>query len=363
MHNATMRYFLLALFLAFPADPHWWSVQTSGIDTNLRGVTIFAPQDAKANNSPIVWASGSNGVVLRSTDEGKTWKSLHVSGGEKLDFRGIQAVTADTAYLMSIGDGENSRIYKTTDGGATWTLQYTGNHPTLFLDALACLSPTHCFAISDPVDGKFLLLSTEDGAHWKELPSDHMPAAFPNEGIFAASNSALLLDPATGEILFATGGPAARLFRSTDLGYTWTVSETPITHANASSGIFSIYREGQTIVAVGGDYKSPDSNTAVSAYSLDNGLTWHLSATQPGGFRSAVASFGNHGIAAVGPSGTDVSFDHGIHWQPTDTINLNALAFDVKLRAGWAVGSKGTIARFMNHSPSRLPITSSAPGN
>src|SRR5579862_557565 len=226
MHNAAMRMLLLTLLLALPAETHWWTVQSTaqsiGADSNLRALSIYVSQSVKTIPSPIIWASGSNGLILRSSDNGTTWQRLHIPNADKLDFRGLQAVDASTAYAMSIGEADSSRIYKTTDSGATWTLQYTGNHPTLFLDGLACISPTHCFAVSDPVDGKFLLLTTEDGTHWRELPRDHMPAALPNEGIFAASNSSLLVTATTNEILFATGGPAARVFRSTDLGQTWT---------------------------------------------------------------------------------------------------------------------------------------------
>jgi photosystem II stability/assembly factor-like uncharacterized protein len=345
-----MRMLLLILLLAIPVDTHWWAIQATaqsvGADSNLRALSIYVSHNVKTIPSPVIWASGSNGVILRSIDNGATWQRLHISDADKLDFRGIQAVDANTVYIMSIGEGESSRIYKTTDSGKTWVLQYTGNHPTLFLDALACISPTHCFAVSDPVDGKFFLLTTEDGAHWRELPRDHMPPALPNEGIFAASNSSLLVTAAANEILFATGGPAARLFRSTDLGRTWTVHETPITHANASSGIFSITRVKNTLIAVGGDYKSTDINSAVSAYSLDDGLTWHLSAAQPGGFRSAVAGFDGTNLVAVGPKGTDLSSDGGIHWQHTDALNLNAVACDSSVHLLYAGGAHTTIAHF-----------------
>jgi len=360
MHNPFVRLLLFFLLLAIPAETQWWSVQSTGIDSNLRGLRIFVSQNAKGAAVPVVWASGSNGVVLRSTDEAKTWQRLEVPGGGNLDFRGVQAVGADSAYVMSIGEGERSRIYKTGDSGATWTLQYTGDRAAIFLDAIECLSPTHCFAISDPVDGKFLLLSTEDGEHWNALPREKMPAALPNEGIFAASNSSLSVGPA-GEILFGTGGPAARVFRSTDFGRNWTVSETPITHSNASAGIFSIARLNKTLVAVGGNYKSPDEDSTVAAYSGDNGKSWRLSAEQPGGFRSAVATFDGSALSAVGSSGTDFSYDQGAHWVHTDALNLNALAFAPQLNVGWAVGPHGTIAHFQNHRRLRHPLDVTAP--
>ena len=189
----TMRIFFLFLLFALPAEAQYWEVQTSGIDTNLRGVSAVSATDAKGEPDPVVWTSGSNGVILRSLDAGKTWKRLHVAGGDALDFRGIIAFNAVTAYVMSSGEGEKSRIYKTTDGGESWTLQYTGNHKEIFLDSIACLSETHCYALSDPLDGKFLLLTTTDGKYWNPFPGVSMPAALPGEGAFAASNTCLLL--------------------------------------------------------------------------------------------------------------------------------------------------------------------------
>jgi photosystem II stability/assembly factor-like uncharacterized protein len=194
-----MRTLLLLMLVTVPAEAQWWKVQTSGLDTNLRGVSVAYAPDAKSFPVPVVWASGSNGVILKSLDEGTTWKRLYVAGGDALDFRGIVAFNASTAYVISSGEGEKSRIYKTADGGETWKLQYTGNRKEFFLDSIACLSETHCFALSDPIDGKFLLLTTTDSEHWNPLPSDNMPAALPAEGAFAASNSCLLL---TGDEIF-----------------------------------------------------------------------------------------------------------------------------------------------------------------
>ncbi|MFZ0085942.1 MAG: hypothetical protein WAK78_11685 [Candidatus Acidiferrales bacterium] len=319
-----------------------WSVLTSGIDTNLRGVSAAYFHGTK---DAAVWASGSNGVVLRSVDRGRTWKQLHVAGGDMLDFRSIWAFDAMTAYVMSSGEGDKSRIYKTTDGGASWAFQYTDKRAAFFLDALSCWGPDECFALSDPVDGRFLALATEDGEHWKELPGDNLPAALPNEGAFAASGTCLLVwGP---QIYFATGGPAARVFHSPDAGYSWSVVDTPVAHGNASSGIFSVTRVDDTVVAVGGDYKEPDRSDGTAAYSLDGGKTWKLAAQQPGGYRSAVAWVDGETLAAVGPNGEDVSEDEGVHWRHTDSLDLNAFVvlgyFD-----GWAVGPKGTIARMTN---------------
>src|SRR5258708_34962283 len=133
--------FLFSLFFAVSVQAQWWKVQTSGLDTNLRGVSVARLRNAK-RVFPAVWASGSNGVILKSIDEGTTWKRLHIAGGDALDFRGIVAFNASTAYVISSGEGEKSRIYKTTDGGETWNLQYTNKQKEFFLDSIACLSET-----------------------------------------------------------------------------------------------------------------------------------------------------------------------------------------------------------------------------
>jgi photosystem II stability/assembly factor-like uncharacterized protein len=343
---------LLSLSSGNFARAQWWTVQTSGIDTDLRAVSAVMVS-AEGSGTFAVWAAGSNGVILRSLDEGKSWKRLHVANGDTLNFRGIAAFDAQTAYVMSVGNGEKSRIYKTTDGGETWKLQFTGPRKETFLDGIVCDSKTTCMVLGDPVDGKFLILSTEDGEHWKELPREKIAAALPNEGAFAASNSSLCLD--SDNVYFATGGAAnARVFHSPDRGAAWTVAETPIASGNATSGIFSLEcKNGRILYAVGGDYNDPTRAFHSAAYlrtadSLsEGGGSWQLSKQQPGGFRSGVASVDGATIVAVGPTGEDISHDFGVTWSHTDSLNLNAVTF-VDIYDGWAVGPKGTIARFLN---------------
>jgi photosystem II stability/assembly factor-like uncharacterized protein len=342
--------FLSCLFFGVSVQAQRWEVQTSGVDTNLRGVSVARVWNARGVAALAVWASGSNGVILRSIDKGKTWRRRHVAGGDALDFRGIVAFNASTAYVMSSGEGEKSRIYKTRDGGETWKLQYSDKRKEFFLDTIACVSEKHCYALGDPIDGKFLMLNTTDSEHWEPLTSTTMPVALPGEGAFAASNTCLLLSGE--EIFFGTGGPAARFFRSPDSGRTWTVVETPIAHGNASSGIFSVARGGKKeIVVVGGDYQDLKQASAVAAYSLDEGKTWQLSERQPSGYRSAAACDLATVCVAIGPNGEDLSLSNprASSWNPTDSLNLNAGAI-LDVKHGWAVGPRGTIARFVSNA-------------
>jgi photosystem II stability/assembly factor-like uncharacterized protein len=335
-----MRYFFLLLVLLSP-DNAWWSVQDSGVDSNLRGITVVP---ASANGAATIWASGSQGAVVRSTDSGKTWQRLRIPEAESLDFRGVQAFTAKMAYVMSSGEGAQSRIYKTTDGGESWKPQYQGGQKEFFLDALICNDEKHCAALSDPVDGKFVILTNVDGEHWTELPRENMPAALPKEGAFAASNSALCL--AGNDIYFGTGGPAARVFASHDFGRTWVVTESPIVSGNASSGIFSLFCDGNSILAVGGDYQDPVRAYKNAGASMDGGRTWQLAAQPPGGYRSSIGRMGG-GYIAVGPTGSEISSD-GLHWSHVGSENLNAYFYSFVSGESWAAGPHGKVARFVS---------------
>jgi photosystem II stability/assembly factor-like uncharacterized protein len=340
-----MRFLLAALFLLAPSvtPAPVWVMQTSGIDTNLRGVSVAHFRNPNGTDASVVWASGSNGVILRSSSADKSWAQLHVAGAETSDFRGIQAFDDKTAYVMSSGEAERSRIYKTTDGGQNWTLQFSGSRPTFFLDALVCHSPAHCFALSDPVDGRFVIIATYDGEKWLPLDEQAMPRALSDEGAFAASGTCLALYGKN--IYFVTGGPAARLFHSPDLGRSWSAIPLPIASGNPAAGAFSVARRARNMVVVGGDYKNPERRDRVAAYSQDAGRTWKLAQHPPSGYRSVVAWLDDHTIATAGPSGQEISTDGGMHWKPNSGLDLNSIAA-LSLRDSWAVGQKGSISRF-----------------
>src|SRR5438270_1246479 len=91
-------------FFARALTGQTWIAQTSNTTASLRGVS--------AVNERVVWASGSGGTWLRTTDGGATWKASKIEGAEALDFRGIRAFDDRTAWVMSIGPGEKSLIYK-----------------------------------------------------------------------------------------------------------------------------------------------------------------------------------------------------------------------------------------------------------
>ena len=318
-----------------------WSKQTINTTASFRGLSVISEK--------VVWASGTGGTVVRTTDGGKTWKVMTVPGAEKLDFRDIEAFDANTAYILSIGNGESSRIYKTTDGGATWKLQFTNRNEKAFFDAIACWSRTFCLAMSDPVDGRFLILSTVDGgSSWKVDPKHSgVPESESGEAAFAASGTCIIAIPPSPGFLIVTGGNAARVLRGTrrtDGGISWRAHETPITHGTSGSGIFSIaMSDAMNGVIVGGNYEKPDDAKDNFAFTTDGGVTWQMSSGLTG-YRSGVAYVDKKTLIAVGTNGTDVSYDSGKTWKKIGDENLNAVAAHGK-NAVWAVGPKGMVVR------------------
>jgi photosystem II stability/assembly factor-like uncharacterized protein len=336
---------VLAALIAYfaPTCRAQWEDQESGTKVRLRGLSVV--------NSRIAWASGAQGTVLRTIDGGQNWLPRIVPGSSELDFRDVHAISDTSAYLLSIGPGELSRIYKTTDAGATWNLSFKNKDPRGFLDAIAFWNDSSGLAQGDPVDGQFVVIFTDDaGKTWKSIDASGMPRALPGEGGFAASGTSLAI-AGDQSAWFGTGGAAsARVFRSTDRGKTWTVHGTPVQAGSPSSGIFSLaFRDPRHGVAVGGDHKQPERGGQIVARTIDGGLTWLSPKGEgPRGFRSSVAYVPNSRspvLVAVGPSGSDVSTDDGDSWKPLGSQGFHAVSFG-PAHAGWAVGEDGIIGRF-----------------
>jgi photosystem II stability/assembly factor-like uncharacterized protein len=338
MFDPRCRAAILCASLALAAAGPEWHVQTSGVTGRLRGVSAVSER--------VAWASGANGTVLRTVDGGTTWQALEVPGAETLDFRDVDAMSDRVAYVLSIGPGEASKIYKTTDAGAHWALQLANTNPQIFLDAMAFWDERRGMAFSDSVDGQFAIFETADaGTTWTRIPADRLPPALPNEGAYAASGSNIAMN-GTRDVWIGT--TAARVLHSTDAGRTWTVVKTPLA-TGSSAGIFSIaFRDGLHGIVVGGDYRKEAEAVNNAATSSDGGATWTLVAARGlSGFRSAVAWIpGSRGTwLAVGPSGADRSDDDGRTWAPAAGDGLDALSFAPRTLVGWGTGARGRIAR------------------
>lgn len=314
-----------------------WQKQTVDTKASLRGLSVVSEK--------VIWASGTGGTFLKTIDGGKNWTVGAVPGAEKLDFRDVEAFDANTAYVLSIGEGESSRIYKTTDGGKTLKLQFQNTNPKAFFDAFAFWDANHGIAMSDPVDGKYLLIETKDGgANWKVINNAQMPNAKQGEAAFAASGTCLITH-GNSDVFLVSGGQDARVFRSVDRGLNWSVSDTPMVKGSAGSGIFSIaMRDRRNGVIIGGNYEKPNEINNNMAFTGDGGKTWS-SAKGLNGYRSGVAYVDRKTLIAVGSSGSDLSTDAGKTWRNIDKENYNAVQAK-GANVIWAVGANGLVSKF-----------------
>jgi photosystem II stability/assembly factor-like uncharacterized protein len=329
--------FFVLLFCIMASAQDWTRSNLPGT-ASFRGLSVV--------NDAVVWASGTEGTVIRSVDAGRNWSVMKVPGADQLDFRGIHAFDANSAIIISSGPAEKGQahIYRTTDGGKSWVQVYEQKTAGIFFDAVAFWDHKRGVVLSDPVAGHFALFSTDDGGStWKQVPPASLPPALPNEGAFAASNSCLTVH-GKNDVWFATGGASiARVFRSTDRGKTWTVADTPMRPKNASSGIFSLqFRSARDGMAVGGDYQHPESSDLPNVmHTSDGGQTWSpTSPTEPAGIYFSSVAFNGHRIIAAGIKGLWV---HSQSWQITSSENLNTVS--AWRNAVWAVGPKGLVLK------------------
>lgn len=332
---------------AVPRDARW-SAQASGVSASFRGFSATSEHTA--------WAGGSAGTVLRTVDGGALWERKSVPGAETLDFRDVHSVNSNVAYAMSAGPAEQgqARIYKTTDGGKNWSLQWSDTTKGIFLDGMAFWDATHGLAFSDPIEGKLVILRTEDGRQWERVDPANIPPVLSGEASFAASGTSIAVEGTSNAWIATGGGREARVFRTTDGGRNWQVSGAGIP-AGPSAGFFGIaFADARRGIAVAGDYNIPRSSGDVTMVTADGGVTWKRASPWPSqgitGGVVAVRGAKKPLFAAVGAYGTAFTSDFGATWTHGDTLTLYAIDF-ASPSAGWAVGPRGRIVAFKGVAP------------
>jgi len=320
------------------ADTGAWEAAACNTDASLRGLSVV--------NDQVAWASGSGGTFVRTADGGLTWSAGTISGAESLDLRDVHGWSADRATVISAG--HPGKIFLTEDAGRHWAEVYSNETEGIFFNSMAFWDMHHGIAVGDPLDGRFLLIRTDDGGRtWAELPFENRPEALPNEANFAASGTCLAVAE-ENLVWFGTGGPAARVFRSVDRGNSWQVSETPLRFGEASQGVFGVlFLNPSQGIIVGGDYLDEPNATANVAFTRDGGETWSPVEPGPAGFRECVTTMGldPNRLMTVGPSGSEVSIDGGLSWQPVESEGrMHAADFSPEGNLGVAVGAEGLVA-------------------
>ena len=329
-----------------------WELKPTGSKASLRGLST--PSDRA------IWACGSNATVIRSEDGGESWIACAPSqfASQEIEFRSIHAWDTKTACIATAGTP--AVILRTDNGGLNWSKCYEANSEKAFFDGLRFWDRNRGIAFSDPVDGRLLIVETEDGGrHWQPVSDSLLPKAATGEAGFAASNSSLEIG-AEGAAWIGTGGTEAKqanIYYRQQFGAHWTPVGCPMPSA-AAAGVFSIAASPELLVALGGDYRPDANSTITGCFSKDGGRSWSKLEVQPVAFRSAVVGLStilrfsrppwSIRWLAVGPTGSDFSRD-GLKWENFSTRGFHALS--AAQGEIYAVGSDGRFAKLEISKP------------
>lgn len=346
-----MKYLAAGLFLFFAIAGYTQkhpSVQVlqDSIPSSFRGLSVLSDN--------IVWVSGSNGTVGRSTDAGRTWQWIKVPGFEKRDFRDIEAFDSSTAIIMAVDNPAD--ILKTTDGGKNWKIVFHKEQEGMFLDAMD-FKYGDGICVGDPVMGKdsvlhfFIIQSNHHGDTWSEYEPYFNPIVpKQSEGIFAGSGSNILFYPGQLKYAFITGGTVARLLGEWPNHMGAYEEQIPIMQGMPSAGAFSVCFAKKTFYITGGDYSKYEKDSGNVVYTRNYGISWQRSSTH--GYRSCIIQIHRKTFITCGTNGVDMSFDGCKTWKliygdgAKGTDGFNVCAKSKKGKAVYFAGS-GRIAKLI----------------
>jgi photosystem II stability/assembly factor-like uncharacterized protein len=213
-----------------------------------------------------VWGSSADDVyiggpfVLHSTDRGKNWTVVTPPAPVTAPWR-VWGSGARDIYAAGYG------VWISTDGSKSWRL----------VDGSRSRNPSDRFSdVFGVDDSRFaftelggLERGSKTGASWQALP---LPAADWRCCAFWADG---------GKALYALG-PDHGFYRSTDGGKTFSPIATPL---GKLTTFISMLRRGEQLYLLADDPMSPASSTPQRSLltSVDDGLSWTLYATLPGG--------------------------------------------------------------------------------
>ena len=185
-----------------------WKTLNTGTSTQLSSIYAI--------DANIIYASGINGVILKSIDGGNSWEALNTGTISRLNT--IQFLNTNTGYAS----GESGTVIKTTNAGQTWTLQNSGTQTFLF--AMNFSDEDNGYASGN---GAVVTKTTDGGASWNLVSS--IPGGY-------ATRSLYFLDANTG---FA-GNAMGQAFKTNDGGQSWALSQLDNTYGSYIESIYFI---------------------------------------------------------------------------------------------------------------------------
>lgn len=307
-----------------------------------RGANHIAPRDKNVVWVDLYDGSGSAAAVqevMKTGDGGTTWTTctLTVASGAYgvANVTGLDTTTAWAAVYPSGAATAKQGIYKTVDGGYTWTKMTTGTvfGSSSFLDGVHFWDANNGFAFGDPVGGSYEIYTTTDGgSNWTAAVTS-VTAQDANEYAYVGAFDVL------GDHIWLTTNEG-RILHSTDKGYNWTVASTTLTDAN-----FVRFIDANTGFARQIDNANGINDVVITT---DGGATWNPHTFMGNLFTSGMDFIPNTNILiSTGADqtlpGTSFSIDGGLSWTDLETgvqrLDVNFITDSV----GWTGGFSGGI--------------------
>ncbi|NHM05615.1 T9SS type A sorting domain-containing protein [Flavobacterium sp. CYK-4] len=337
-----MKKLLLLTFIlggfASNAQQVFWEEKSTGFLTPSTNETdiSYAPNDPN-----VVWIYASAGDGSgdfyqewgRSTDGGETWTVGNIEiGSTDLAIGDICAINATTAYIAVFpnGAGVTGGIWITTDSGATWQRQNTASYNTgteSFANIVHFWDAQKGMTMGDPASGYFeIYTTTNGGTNWTRVPSANIPA--PLDGEYGYTHN---FEVYNNVLWFQTN--KGRVYKSTDFGLTWTVTQSPLTDWSGDAGGGLAMKDENNGIIVAQDFRFFRTS--------DGGVTWNPEVPN-GYFRNFEVAFvpGTQDFyVTTGEDpdgigrGSSYSYDGGLNWidiNETDEVpndGANSLSF------------------------------------
>lgn len=303
------KYYFLLLLSTFASAQLTWS-PLPNIAANLNGQRF---DDVFFLNENLGWAAnGYYASVYKTTDGGATWTQQLSNAilGSNHYFRNIEFLNENIGFLGTL----NGKFYKTIDGGTTWNLVSITPNPAAIcgLDCVGISTIYGCGAYFSPA---CIIKSTDSGATFQRIDM----SAYAN-----ALVEVLFTDENTG---FAAGNNAsgAVILKTTDGGTTWsTIYNGPI----AGEYVWKLQILASNPNVIFGAIEAVAPNNGKLLKSTDGGVTWTTKNAPEPEIQAVGFVDENHGWMGGHDTGFYETIDGGDTWTNTTVgSNLNRIFF------------------------------------
>lgn len=329
---------LLALFTGVFGFSQTWTEQNTNYPTAGSYTGDVAIVDANVAWSMVQRTTATNYQQFSKTSNGgTTWTTgtINVGNTTGLGIANITAVDANTAWVSVFPTAAGlatQGIYKTTNGGTTWTRQATAAFGVnSFCDFVYFWDANNGVCMGDKLGSYYEVYTTSNGGTtWTRTPLFNFATS---TGDFGYTGNYYVKG---NTIWFGTD--AGELMRSTNFGLNWTKITTPVLDFGGGTVTTEraeyAFRDDNNGVIIKNNLDGTGAITSSVFYRTTNGGTTWTTVTTSGFYNGAIAYAGTSMLVSGASSGTTAagfgssySLNDGATWTNIDGIGKTSLNF------------------------------------